>query len=131
MSFGYSASFAATSQVVSANTDNGFYQADVRIDGADAASIKPAIDVEDLKAIAKDIKNYQNGINFKSLASTLLTSMNSVLPSTALYVTWEDIYGKRTRTTSEYKLAVTAVKPLSYNFANEISDTFLPSHSMR
>lgn len=120
LTFGYTAAKGA-SQVIEddINTVNGFYQADVKIEASDAYSLRPNLDKEALKAVASDIKNYSDGIDLKSLASTLLKSVDGILEAKALYVTWEDMYGKHSAT-SGYDLAVTAISPLSYNTFNSL-----------
>jgi hypothetical protein len=120
LSFGYSAAKNA-SQVVEndINTVNGFYQADINIAAADAYSLRPDLDESALAAVARDIKNYRDGIDLGNLASTMLSSVDGVLDANALYVTWEDKFGKHSAT-SEYNLAVATIKPLSYNTIDKI-----------
>ena len=120
LTFGYTAAKGA-SQVIESdiNTVNGFYQADVKIEASDAYSLRPNLDKAALKAVASDIKNYSDGIDLKNLASTLLKSVDGILEAKALYVTWEDMYGKHSAT-SGYDLAVTAISPLSYNTFNSL-----------
>jgi hypothetical protein len=120
LSFGYSAAKNA-SQVVEndINTVNGFYQADINIAAADAYSLRPDLDESALAAVARDIKNYRDGIDLGNLASTMLSSVDGVLDANALYVTWEDKFGRHSAT-SEYNLAVATIKPLSYNTIDKI-----------
>ncbi len=129
LTFGYSAAKGA-SQVVEndINTVNGFYQADVNIAAADAYSLRPNLDESALKAVAKDVKNFRDGIDLGNLASTLLNSVNGVLDANALYVTWKDMYGTHSAT-SEYNLAVATIKPLSYNAIDKISGK-IPSYDI-
>lgn len=121
LTFGYSAAKNA-SQVVEndINTVNGFYQADVNIAAKDAYSLRPNLDESALAAVARDVKNFRDGIDLGNLASTLLNSVDGVLDANALYVTWEDMYGTHSAT-SEYNLAVATIKPLSYNTIDKIS----------
>ena len=129
LTFGYTAAKGA-SQVVAddINTVNGFYQADVNIAAADAYSLRPNLDESALKAVAKDVKNFRDGIDLGNLASTLLNSVDGVLDANALYVTWEDMYGTHSAT-SEYNLAVATIKPLSYNAIDKISGK-IPSYDI-
>ena len=122
LTFGYTAAKNA-SQVVAddINTVNGFYQADVNIAAADAYSLRPNLDESALVAVAKDVKNFRDGIDLGNLASTMLSSVDGVLDANALYVTWEDKFGKHSAT-SEYNLAVATIKPLSYNAIDKISN---------
>ncbi len=121
LTFGYTAAKNA-SQVVAddINTVNGFYQADVNIAASDAYSLRPNLDESALAAVAKDVKNFRDGIDLGNLASTMLNSVDGVLDANALYVTWEDKFGTHSAT-SEYNLAVATIKPLSYNIVDKIS----------
>lgn len=121
LTFGYTAAKNA-SQVVAddINTVNGFYQADVNIAASDAYSLRPNLDESALAAVAKDVKNFRDGIDLGNLASTMLSSVDGVLDANALYVTWEDKFGTHSAT-SEYNLAVATIKPLSYNIVDKIS----------
>lgn len=121
LTFGYTAAKNA-SQVVAddINTVNGFYQADVNIAAKDAYSLRPNLDESALAAVAKDVKNFRDGIDLGNLASTMLSSVDGVLDANALYVTWEDKFGTHSAT-SEYNLAVATIKPLSYNIVDKIS----------
>ena len=122
LTFGYTAAKNA-SQVVAddINTVNGFYQADVNIAASDAYSLRPNLDESALAAVAKDVKNFRDGIDLGNLASTMLSSVDGVLDANALYVTWEDKFGTHSAT-SEYNLAVATIKPLSYNAIDKISN---------
>lgn len=128
LTFGLSTGLFVNGQVVenNINTVNGFYQADAKIEAADAYSLRPYLDVdkEELKAVALDVKNYKDGVDLKGMASTLintvLRSTDGILDANALYVSWSDAYGKHSAT-SKYNVAAFAVKPLSYNTFNSLS----------
>ena len=128
LTFGLSTGLFVNGQVVEddINTDNGFYQADAKIEAADAYNLRPYLDLdkEALKAVVSDVKNFKDGVDLKGMASTLintvLKSTDGILDANALYVSWEDVYGKHSAT-SDYNLAAFAVKPLSYNTFNSLS----------
>ncbi len=128
LTFGLSTGLFVNGQVVEddINTDNGFYQADAKIEAADAYDLRPHLDVdkEELKAVVSDVKNFKDGVDLKGMASTLintvLKSTDGILDANALYVSWEDVYGKHSAT-SDYNLAAFAVKPLSYHTFNSLS----------
>ena len=128
LTFGLSTGLFVNGQVVEddINTDNGFYQADAKIEAADAYDLRPHLDLdkEALKAVVSDVKNFKDGVDLKGMASTLintvLKSTDGILDANALYVSWEDVYGKHS-VTSGYELAAFAVKPLSYNTFNSLS----------
>jgi predicted nucleic acid-binding Zn-ribbon protein len=128
LTFGYSSNLFVNGQVIESdiNTDNGFYEADAKIEASDAYSLRPHLDVDksQLKAVVSDVKNYKDGIDLKGMATTLintvLKSTDGILDANALYVSWEDAYGKHSAV-SDYNLAAFAVKPLSYNTFTSLS----------
>lgn len=110
LTFGYS----TKAGVDSADTENGFYEADVKINAADVDALKPSIDKEALKTIAKDLKNFKSGVNLSNITQSVLTAFNEVLDANAIQVTWSDSLGPH-QVRSGYDLAIAAVKPLSYH----------------
>ena len=98
------------------NSEAGFYEAPVTIDAdnADALSPRLAVTKDQLKGIAKDIISYKDGINLSGIASAVFKLAQTELDANAVKVQWEDKLGKHS-VTSYYDLAVTAIKPLSYN----------------
>jgi polyhydroxyalkanoate synthesis regulator phasin len=110
LTFGYS----TKAGVDSADTENGFYEADVKINAADVDALKPSIDKEALKTIAKDLKNFKSGVNLSNITQSVLTAFNEVLDANAIQVTWSDSLGTH-QVRSGYDLAIAAVKPLSYH----------------
>ena len=140
LTFGYSSNLFVNGQVVESdiNTDNGFYEADAKIEASDAYSLRPHLDVDksQLKAVVSDVKNYKDGIDLKGMATTLintvLKSTDGILDANALYVSWEDAYGKHSAV-SDYNLAAFAVKPLSYNtFASlSLPDIEIPKNPIQ
>ena len=133
LTYGYSSGLFVNGQVDEGdiNTDNGFYQADAKIEVDDAYSLRPRIDVDkdEIKAVISDVKHFKNGdVDLKSMASTLkelvinsaLKSADGILDANALYVSWDDVYGKHSAV-SDYNLAAFAVNPLSYNTFDALS----------
>jgi polyhydroxyalkanoate synthesis regulator phasin len=110
LTFGYS----TKAGVDAADTENGFYEADVKINAADVDALKPSIDKEALKTIAKDLKNFKSGVNLSNITQSVLTAFNEVLDANAIQVTWSDSLGTH-QVRSGYDLAIAAVKPLSYH----------------
>lgn len=110
LTFGYS----TKAGVDTADTENGFYEADVKINAADVDALKPSIDKEALKTIAKDLKNFKSGVNLSNITQSVLTAFNEVLDANAIQVTWSDSLGPH-QVRSGYDLAIAAVKPLSYH----------------
>jgi hypothetical protein len=110
LTFGYS----TKAGVDAADINNGFYEADVKIDAADVDALKPNIDKDALKTIAKDLKNFKSGVNLSNITKSVLTAFNEVLDANAIQVTWSDSIGTH-QVRSGYDLAIAAVKPLSYH----------------
>lgn len=101
------------------NSETGFYEAPVTINAADAYGLSPklAVTKEQLKDIAKDIISYKDGINLAGIGSAVFKLAQTELDANAVKVQWEDSLGKH-NVTSLYDVAVTAIKPLSYNALN-------------
>ena len=110
LTFGYS----TKAGVDAADIENGFYEADVKINAADVDALKPNIDKEALKTIAKDLKSFKSGVNLSNITQSVLTAFNEVLDANAIQVTWSDSLGTH-KVRSGYDLAIAAVKPLSYH----------------
>ena len=106
-----------------AASSNGFYKAPVTVAADKAASLAPTIGVtkEELAEIAKDIyhfKDVEPGNVLGDIAGALLDLVRGTkLVASAVKVEWYDGFGNHT-VTSNYDLAVTAIKPLSYNNFN-------------
>ena len=107
-----------------AASSNGFYKAPVTVAADKAASLAPTIGVtkDELAEIAKDIyhfKDVEPGNVLGDIAGALLDLVRGTkLDASAVKVEWSDSLGNHT-VTSNYDLAVTAIKPLSYNNFNK------------
>ncbi len=104
------------------STDNGFYEAAATVTEDAIASVKPRIDINELKDVITELKNdvtSGNGINVSSLVSTLYSQFTNVLDANAVCAAWTDAYGVEHKTYSQYSLAATAIKPLSYAFLKD------------
>lgn len=101
----------------------GFYEAPVKIDATKYAEIAPkfAVSKTDLKDIAKGMLSNETGIDLFGVAKAVLTLAKTELDANALKVEWSDSLGKHS-VTSEYDVAVTAFKPLSYNAMSDLSE---------
>lgn len=102
-----------------AGSETGFYEAPVTINAADAYGLSPklAVTKEQLKDIAKDIISYKDGINLAGIGSAVFKLAQTELDANAVKVQWSDSLGDHS-VTSFYDVAVTAIKPLSYNALN-------------
>jgi hypothetical protein len=109
------------------NTDNGFYQADVKIAASDIYSLRPNVTKSTFKSVANDLKDLRkDGIDLdelkttlKDAATTALSASTDILDQYALYVSWKDMYGTHSAT-SGYDLAVATVEPLSFKTVDEV-----------
>ena len=115
LKFGFSTRAGMTSA-------NGFWEADVTIDAADAQSLKPAINKEALVEVAKEMKRTRD-MSLTGVTTSVLKSFNNVLDANALNVVWTDSMGKHS-VTSGYDLAVATVSPLSYHTLPALMDEF-------
>lgn len=121
LTFGYT---RATADGVS---DNGFYEAPVQITADAVESLKPNIDVDAIKGVAKSILESGSSIDLSGISQTLMNSFSGVLDANAVKVTWTDSLGEHS-VMSGFDLAVAAVKPLSYHtFAGIDLSSKLPS----
>ena len=110
--------------------DNGFYEADAYIPANDVENIRITknIDKDQLKATAKTVlnkirnKSISGGddLNLSNVYKMILENVSGVLPAYGLKATWVDSDEKQHCVYSNYNLAATSVKPLSYDFDKTI-----------
>jgi len=105
-----------------AGSETGFYEAPVTINADDAYGLSPklAVTKEQLKSIAKDVISYRDGINLAGIGSAVFQLAQTELDANAVKVEWSDSLGDHS-VTSFYDLAVTAIKPLSYNVLDGVT----------
>ncbi len=120
LTFGYSRS-----------ATNGFYEAEATLAPADVHKVAMTFDFNGtaVKNTIKDILNPTNGINVAQAASTIadvLQEFNQQLDANALKATWTDTLGVTRSVYSQYNLAATAVKPLSYSFMQDLKVSSFP-----
>lgn len=96
------------------NSQNGFYE-------APATVVKDKIDDakfpihKQLTDALEDVAKKQLGANLSNLAQAIYNQFNGSLDAYAVQATWTDESGVKHTTTSQYGIAATAIKPLSYN----------------
>ena len=138
LTFGYT---GPTSKApVAGQSSNGFYEAAAILEESGIETAKIQID-ESLKQAVKDF--YHNHIEGKSardaasslsptsftgLAQGLYSQFNGLMPAYAVKASWTDSLGAH-NVYSNYALAATAVKPLSYEFFYDRSLRKLPNIS--
>ncbi len=106
LTFGYTRSAA-----------NGFYEAKAKVTGDDINSGKVQMvdfDANGFKNIAKDLVN-GNGFNMTSAILTVYNQFNGFLDANAATASYVDVDGNSHSVYSQYNLAATAIKPLSYS----------------
>ena len=110
---------------------NGFYEAEATLDAENIEKVKMTFDfnASDIKETVKDIINPLDGINVTQVANTLydvLGQFNQQLDANALKASWTDEMGVSRNIYSQYNLAATAIKPLSYAFMKDANFTSFP-----
>ncbi len=112
------------------STDNGFYETTATVTEDALGSVVPRVSISDLKGVISDLKNYatskgSSGINVTGILSTLYSNCSDVLDANAVCAAWTDSLGQEHKTYSNYEVAATAIKPLSYAFLQSVDyDSF-------
>lgn len=115
-----------------AAADNGFYRAEATLNKADVEAVKADINVEGMVEDFKDVLTKRNASSVGTLANTLYKQFNGIVPAQALKAEWtatlEDgsTYTRTYR--SDYGLAATAIKPLSYKFLEDLDVVTIPGY---
>lgn len=106
--------------------DNGFYEAKAYVKEADINKVAARIDLGALKDVAKDVLDYKNGVDLTQMATTIYSTFSNVLDANAVKASYEsyvydaegNVESKKTNSIySNYNLALTTIKPLSYKFS--------------
>ena len=110
---------------------NGLYEAEATLAADDIEKVKMTFDlnVGELKETVKDVINPLDGVNVTQVANTVfgvLNQFNQNLDANALKASWTDELGVSRSIYSQYNLATTAIKPLSYSFMNDVKFTSFP-----
>ena len=110
---------------------NGLYEAEAILAAEDIEKVKMTFDLNasELKETVKDIINPLDGVNVTQVANTVfnvLSQFNQNLDANALKASWTDELGVSRSIYSQYNLATTAIKPLSYSFMNDVKFTSFP-----
>ena len=105
--------------------DNGFYEAKAYVNESDIPSLAARIDFNAIKDVAKDLLDNKNGVDLTQMATTIYTTFSNILDAYAVKATYKTpVWNETTKTTeyqlsstySNYNLALTTIKPLSYRF---------------
>ena len=114
LTFGYTRAAGPETQ-----SANGFYEAKATLTAEDALKVRVDLNFSGLKTVAKDFQNYRNGINITNTVTNIYDAFSNVLPAQAVKATWSDSTGTKS-VVSQYAIAATAVRPLSFAFAKDI-----------
>ena len=111
--------------------DNGFYSATAHLNETDIDAVKVNIDTE-MKSTFKDLLQKRTMSKVGELALNIYDQFNGILPAQAVKAEWtiknskgEDI---KQSFRSEYGLAATAIKPLSYRFLEDLDVQTIPGY---
>ena len=117
---------------------NGFYETKASIDAANVTSLKPRVSVKDLKEVMAELKKVRNSagvkeglrsVNVSKIAYNLYTEMNDVLDAQAIKVSWRDDLTNEVHSVySQYNVAATAIKPLSFATLKDLNMTTFPGY---
>ena len=110
--------------------ENGFYEAKATIAADDIESVKVVFDLEEAKDVIKELRNVTNGIhtvNHTDIYSTLQDALSAILEADGVKATWTDaVSGQPKSVYSQYGIAATAIKPLSFAFLKDWDAPKLP-----
>lgn len=102
------------------SADNGFYEAKATLAAGDIDAAKMKIDYTTLESEAKDIIKNKDKASVLTFGAALINSVQDVMPAYGVKASWKDeTEGNTHNLFSEYGLATTAIKPLSYAFLKD------------
>lgn len=100
--------------------NNGFYCAAVTPDSAYTIDeLKPRINFSDIKSVLKQaFKDFEAKKTFdlKSIVRVIYDNSSDILDATAIKATWTDAYGAEKSVYTNYDMAATVMRPLSFEF---------------
>jgi hypothetical protein len=103
--------------------NNGFYEAQATLAKQNIDKVKMRIDFRELEDCAKDLIKQKNKSSVLNMAAALVNSFQDVLPAYGVKASWQDASTNTKHDVfSEYALANTAIKPLSYAFLKGMNE---------
>ena len=105
---------------------NGFYSATAKLNEEDIKDVKINIE-KGLQQAFKDVLTQRTFHSVGNLASKLYSQFNDVLPAQGLKASWTDYNGEHS-IYSQYGVAATAIKPLSYAFLEDLDVQTIPGY---
>ena len=108
---------------------NGFYSAQATLSEEDinAVKIKTNDFMDNMKTAFKNILTQRSVYSVGSLASELYKQFNGALPAQGVKASWTDYNGDHS-IYSQYGIAATAVKPLSFAFLEDLNVQTIPGY---
>ena len=104
------------------SADNGFYEAKATLAVGDIDAAKMKIDYTTLEDEAKDVIKNKDKASVLTFGAALMNSVKDVMPAYGVKASWTDATEGTTHNVfSEYGLATTAIKPLSYAFLKDFN----------
>lgn len=104
------------------SSDNGFYEAKATLAVGDIDAAKMKIDYTTLEDEAKDVIKNKDKASVLTFGAALMNSVKDVMPAYGVKASWTDATEGTTHNVfSEYGLATTAIKPLSYAFLKDFN----------
>ena len=109
-----------------AGNNNGFYEAKAYVKEADIPSLSARVDMDAIKDVAKDVLDNKNGVNLTQMATTIYSTLSDVLDAYAVKASYPSytidennnvVEKQENNIFSNYNLALTTIKPLSYKFS--------------
>ncbi len=109
-----------------AASNNGFYSAKASLKEDQIDNVK--INVESgLQSAFKDVLSQRSAASIATLTSKLYNQFNGIATANAVKATWEDYNGEHS-VYSQYGIAATAIKPLSFKFMEDVNVTKIPGY---
>ena len=105
---------------------NGFYSAAATLKEEDIQAVKVTIEEGWKDAVKKALKEGSFN-NISTLADLFYRQFNGILPAQGLKASWTDYNGEHS-VYSQYGIAATAIKPLSYKFLEDLHVYTVPGY---
>ncbi len=109
-----------------AASNNGFYSAKASLKEDQINNVK--INIESgLMTAFKDVLNQRTAASIATLTGKLYNQFNGIATANALKASWTDYNGEHS-IYSQYGIAATAIKPLSFKFMEDVNVTKIPGY---
>ena len=106
---------------------NGFYEAKATITAANVENAALKVDYNELEEDAKTIWRERSKTSVLSMGASLVNMFQDMIPAYAVSGSWTDeSKGTEHKIYSQYNVAATAIKPLSFAFMNDFHASSMP-----